>query len=74
VICVFTEIKTFLVVCQDALRTYLLRKLDFLGRGDRSQVTMIATWAAELYLDKVLLAMNKIGIAETEYARLIASL
>ncbi|KAG0626001.1 hypothetical protein M758_2G095100 [Ceratodon purpureus] len=38
---------------QDALRTYLLRKLDFLGRGDRSQVTMIATWAAELYLDKI---------------------
>lgn len=38
---------------QDALRTYLLRKLDFLGKEDRSQITMIATWSAELYLDKV---------------------
>lgn len=38
---------------QDALRTYLLRKLDFLGKEDRSQITMIATWAAELYLDKI---------------------
>lgn len=38
---------------QDALRTFLLRKLDFMGKEDRSQITMISTWAAELYLDKV---------------------
>ncbi|KAL3688498.1 hypothetical protein R1sor_014807 [Riccia sorocarpa] len=38
---------------QDALRTYLLRKLDYLGKEDRAQVTMIATWASELYLDKI---------------------
>nr|ATA62870.1 putative zinc ion binding protein [Hesperocyparis bakeri] len=38
---------------QDALRTFLLRKLDNLGREDRSQITMISTWATELYLDKI---------------------
>ncbi|KAJ7548955.1 hypothetical protein O6H91_07G034600 [Diphasiastrum complanatum] len=38
---------------QDALRTYLLRKLDNLGKDERSQITMIATWATELYLDKI---------------------
>lgn len=38
---------------QDALRTYLLRKLDHLGKEDRAQITMISTWASELYLDKV---------------------
>ncbi|KAH7283931.1 hypothetical protein KP509_34G031500 [Ceratopteris richardii] len=37
----------------DALRTYLLRKLDNLGKEDRSQITMISTWAVELYLDKI---------------------
>lgn len=43
---------------QDALRTYLLRKLDFMGKEDRSQITMIATWSAELYLDKVYLEIH----------------
>ncbi|CAM6102948.1 unnamed protein product [Calypogeia fissa] len=38
---------------QDALRAYLLRKLDYFGQEDRAQVTMIATWATELYLDKI---------------------
>lgn len=51
---------------QDALRTYLLRKLDFLGKEDCSQITMIATWAAELYLDKVHLAMENIDLSEIE--------
>lgn len=37
----------------DALRTFLLRKLDTLGKEDRSQITMISTWAAELYLHKI---------------------
>eukprot|EP00250_Pteridium_aquilinum_P006787 c16631_g1_i1 orf=516-3560(-) len=37
----------------DALRTYLLRKLDSLGKEDRSQITMISTWAVELYLHKI---------------------
>ncbi|KAI5068926.1 hypothetical protein GOP47_0015227 [Adiantum capillus-veneris] len=37
----------------DALRTYLLRKLDNLGKEDRSQITMVSTWAVELYLDKI---------------------
>jgi len=40
-------------VYQDALRTYLLRKLDYMSKEDRSQITMVSTWAAELYLDKV---------------------
>lgn len=38
---------------QDALRTFLLRKLDNLEKDDKCQITMISTWATELYLDKV---------------------
>ncbi|XP_072969864.1 vacuolar sorting protein 18 [Typha angustifolia] len=38
---------------QDALRTFLLRKLDNLTKDDKSQITMISTWATELYLDKI---------------------
>ncbi|PKU85899.1 vacuolar sorting protein 18 isoform X1 [Dendrobium catenatum] len=38
---------------QDALRTYLLRKLDNLTRDDKCQITMISTWITELYLDKI---------------------
>ncbi|XP_059629451.1 vacuolar sorting protein 18 [Cornus florida] len=38
---------------QDALRTFLLRKLDNLAKDDRCQITMISTWATELYLDKI---------------------
>ncbi|KAI3440706.1 Pep3_Vps18 domain-containing protein [Psidium guajava] len=38
---------------QDALRTFLLRKLDNLTKDDKCQITMISTWAAELYLDKI---------------------
>ncbi|KAB2608172.1 vacuolar protein sorting-associated protein 18-like protein [Pyrus ussuriensis x Pyrus communis] len=38
---------------QDALRTFLLRKLDSLAVDDKCQVTMISTWATELYLDKI---------------------
>lgn len=38
---------------QDALRTFLLRKLDDLTKDDKCQVTMISTWATELYLDKI---------------------
>ncbi|GAV68849.1 LOW QUALITY PROTEIN: Clathrin domain-containing protein/Pep3_Vps18 domain-containing protein, partial [Cephalotus follicularis] len=38
---------------QDALRTFLLRKLDNLAKDDRFQITMISTWATELYLDKI---------------------
>ncbi|GLT27433.1 hypothetical protein SLA2020_024300 [Shorea laevis] len=38
---------------QDALRTFLLRKLDNLVKDDKCQITMISTWATELYLDKI---------------------
>ncbi|KAM0936066.1 putative transcription factor C2H2 family [Dioscorea sansibarensis] len=38
---------------QDALRTFLLRKLDNLTSEDKCQITMISTWATELYLDKI---------------------
>ncbi|GAB2262904.1 hypothetical protein Droror1_Dr00003901 [Drosera rotundifolia] len=38
---------------QDALRTFLLRKLDNLSKDDKFQITMISTWATELYLDKI---------------------
>nr|POE69347.1 hypothetical protein CFP56_08602 [Quercus suber] len=37
---------------QDALRTFLLRKLDNLAKDDKCHITMISTWATELYLDK----------------------
>ena len=38
---------------QDALRTFLLRRLDNLTKEDKMHITMISTWATELYLDKV---------------------
>lgn len=38
---------------QDALRTFLLRKLDSLTKDDKCQIMMISTWATELYLDKI---------------------
>ncbi|KAK8482826.1 hypothetical protein V6N13_085563 [Hibiscus sabdariffa] len=38
---------------KDALRTFLLRKLDNLSKDDKCQITMISTWATELYLDKI---------------------
>ncbi|KAE9588534.1 putative transcription factor C2H2 family [Lupinus albus] len=38
---------------QDALRTFLLRKLDNLEKDDKCQITMISTWTTELYLDKI---------------------
>ncbi|CAI9101074.1 OLC1v1038315C3 [Oldenlandia corymbosa var. corymbosa] len=38
---------------QDALRTFLLRKLDILAKDDKCQITMISTWVTELYLDKI---------------------
>jgi hypothetical protein len=37
----------------EALRTFLLHKLDNLSKDDKCQITMISTWATELYLDKV---------------------
>lgn len=42
-------------IIQDALRTCLLRKLDNLTKDDKCQITVISTWATELYLDKVVL-------------------
>ncbi|KAL8465488.1 hypothetical protein ACS0TY_034842 [Phlomoides rotata] len=38
---------------QDALRTFLLRKLDSFSKDDKCQITMISTWVTELYLDKI---------------------
>lgn len=38
---------------QDALRTFLLRKLDNFSKDDKCQITMISTWVTELYLDKI---------------------
>ncbi|CAI0550072.1 unnamed protein product [Linum tenue] len=38
---------------QDALRTFLLHRLDNLTKEDKCQITMISTWATELYLDKI---------------------
>ncbi|KAH9792784.1 vacuolar sorting protein 18 [Citrus sinensis] len=51
----FEEItlKFISVTEQDALRTFLLRKLDNLAKDDKCQITMISTWATELYLDKI---------------------
>mmetsp|Transcript_13496 Transcript_13496/g.49091 ORF Transcript_13496/g.49091 Transcript_13496/m.49091 type:complete len:1124 (+) Transcript_13496:172-3543(+) len=38
---------------QDALRTFLLARLDRLDYHDRSQKTLLATWLTELYLDRI---------------------
>ncbi|CAI5527635.1 unnamed protein product [Closterium sp. Naga37s-1] len=38
---------------QDALRSFLLHKLDHLPKQERAQMTMVATWASEMYLDKI---------------------
>ncbi|EPS65592.1 hypothetical protein M569_09185, partial [Genlisea aurea] len=38
---------------QDALRTFLLWKLDNFERDEKCQITMISTWVTELYLDKI---------------------
>ncbi|XP_057794948.1 vacuolar sorting protein 18 [Salvia miltiorrhiza] len=38
---------------QDAVRTFLLRKLDNFSKDDKCQITMISTWVTELYLDKI---------------------
>ncbi|CAH1764493.1 4854_t:CDS:10 [Entrophospora sp. SA101] len=38
---------------RDALRTYLLNKLNKLRRTDLTQKTMISTWLVEIYLNKL---------------------
>ncbi|RIA95939.1 Pep3/Vps18/deep orange family-domain-containing protein [Glomus cerebriforme] len=38
---------------RDALKKYLLNKLDKLRRQDLTQKTMIATWLVEIYLSKI---------------------
>ncbi|XP_074307169.1 vacuolar sorting protein 18 [Silene latifolia] len=38
---------------QDALRFFLVCKVDSLSKDDKCQITMISTWATELYLDKI---------------------
>jgi hypothetical protein len=55
---------------QDALRTFLLRRLDNLTKNDKMQITMISTWATELYLDKVPTAHNSI----LQHSRIMYSL
>ena len=52
--CIVQQISFLISHLQDALRTFLLRKLDNLTKDDKCQITMISTWATELYLDKVL--------------------
>ncbi|KAK8969414.1 hypothetical protein KSP40_PGU010128 [Platanthera guangdongensis] len=47
------SLKFIAIAVQDALRTFLLRKLDNLTNDDKCQVTMISTWITELYLDKI---------------------
>lgn len=53
--CGFEEIclKYIEVGCQDALTTFLYRKLDHLGDQDKTQTTMIVIWVVELYLDQL---------------------
>ncbi|XP_024543759.1 vacuolar protein sorting-associated protein 18 homolog isoform X2 [Selaginella moellendorffii] len=56
---------------QDALRTYLLRKLDSLGRDERSQITMVATWVVELYLDKMNQLLLHNDETQSQYAGVV---
>ncbi|GJN39532.1 hypothetical protein PR202_gb28657 [Eleusine coracana subsp. coracana] len=55
---------------QDALRTFLLRRLDNLTKDDKMQITMISTWVTELYLDKInrLLLEDSTGAATNALA------
>uniref|UniRef100_A0A0E0QF33 Pep3/Vps18 beta-propeller domain-containing protein n=3 Tax=Oryza TaxID=4527 RepID=A0A0E0QF33_ORYRU len=53
---------------QDALRTFLLRRLDNLTKDDRMQITMISTWATELYLDKINRLLLEDGTGATSNA------
>jgi len=32
---------------------FMPRKLDYMSKEDHSHITMVSTWAAELYLDKI---------------------
>ncbi|KAK4489030.1 hypothetical protein RD792_004822 [Penstemon davidsonii] len=61
---------------QDALMTFLLRRLDNFSKDDKCQITMISTWATELYLDKInrLLLEDDVvsGSASSEYQSIIA--
>lgn len=54
----------------DALLAFLTSRLDTLGREDRPQSTMVATWLTELLLDRVNRAMlnsrDPEGAAECE--------
>uniref|UniRef100_A0A803N7L5 Pep3/Vps18/deep orange domain-containing protein n=1 Tax=Chenopodium quinoa TaxID=63459 RepID=A0A803N7L5_CHEQI len=59
---------------KDALRTFLLWKVDSLSKDDKCQITMISTWATELYLDKInrlLLEDDTSGDHNSEYWSLI---
>uniref|UniRef100_A0A0D3GWY0 Pep3/Vps18 beta-propeller domain-containing protein n=1 Tax=Oryza barthii TaxID=65489 RepID=A0A0D3GWY0_9ORYZ len=53
---------------QDALRTFLLRRLDNLTKDNRMQITMISTWATELYLDKINRLLLEDGTGATSNA------
>uniref|UniRef100_A0A0E0EIL9 Pep3/Vps18 beta-propeller domain-containing protein n=1 Tax=Oryza meridionalis TaxID=40149 RepID=A0A0E0EIL9_9ORYZ len=53
---------------QDALRTFLLRRLDNLTKDDKMQITMISTWATELYLDKINRLLLEDGTGATSNA------
>lgn len=48
----FEDIALRLSSDPSALRLYLLHRLDRLGKHDRAQATMLATWLAELYLEE----------------------
>lgn len=48
----------------DALRAYLLHRLDALPRTDRSQITMLVTWLLELYLDKAARLQQRMAAEE----------
>ena len=48
----------------DALRAYLLHRLDALPRTERSQITMLVTWLLELYLDKATRLQQRMAAEE----------
>jgi hypothetical protein len=47
----FESISLRLLHDHNALKVFLLHKLDRLGPNERAQATMLATWLAELYLE-----------------------
>mmetsp|Transcript_21125 Transcript_21125/g.54911 ORF Transcript_21125/g.54911 Transcript_21125/m.54911 type:complete len:1044 (-) Transcript_21125:293-3424(-) len=46
---------------EDALRVYLVHKMDNISNADKTQLTLISTWLLEMHLNK----LNTVGVVES---------